>query len=97
MPQSVNVNAVKTAKQKKFRKKQTSKPQASTGQSQKSAKPYCQTCGKSSHANRLDCKALNADCHKCSRKGHFANVCKTPLNVNEVAAEIDESFAGLFL
>ena len=97
MPQSVNVDAVKTAKQKKFRKKQTSKPQASTGQSQKSAKPYCQRCGKPSHANRLDCKALNAVCHKCSRKGHFANVCKTPLNVNEVAAEIDESFAGLFL
>ena len=46
MPQSVNVDAVKTAKQKKFRKKQTSKPQASTGQSQKSAKPYCQTMRK---------------------------------------------------
>ena len=97
MPQSVNVEAVKTAKQKKFRKKQTSKPQASTGQSKKSAKPYCQRCGKPSHANVLDCKALNAVCHKCSRKGHFANVCKTPLNVNEVAAEIYESFAGLFL
>ena len=38
-PQSVNVDAVKTTKQKKFHKKQTSKPQASAGQSQKSAKP----------------------------------------------------------
>ena len=30
-------------------------------------------------------------------RDHFANICKTPLNVNEVAAEIDESLAGLFL
>ena len=37
----------------------------------------CYRCGSSSHkANSLNCKAINATCNRCSKKGHFQRVCK---------------------
>lgn len=36
----------------------------------------CSFCGRSNHA-RFKCPARNSFCHKCSKKGHFANVCRS--------------------
>ena len=52
--------------------------------------PTCQRCGKStSHARDL-CPTKDAVCHKCTKKGHFAKVCKSKV-VAEVEQQGDDS------
>lgn len=44
---------------------------------QQSSKRSCYFCGGSLHVNRKNCPAVDATCHNCSRKGHFAKVCQS--------------------
>jgi len=37
----------------------------------------CFFCGGKLHANRRSCPAVSAVCHNCSKRGHFAKVCKS--------------------
>ena len=55
----------------------------------------CGRCGKSPSHNRQDCPAKDAECRKCSKIGHYANVCRTKAGVRYVVEEEeDESFLG---
>ena len=40
-------------------------------------KRKCIFCGGKLHASRRSCPAVNAVCHNCNRRGHFAKVCKS--------------------
>lgn len=54
----------------------------------------CMRCGKANH-NRNKCPAREATCHKCKKKGHFANVCKSgKVNEVEVQDSDEEYFFG---
>ena len=37
----------------------------------------CPTCGGWWHSERSRCPALNSDCHKCGKRGHFGRVCQS--------------------
>jgi len=37
----------------------------------------CYFCVGKLHANRRSCSAVTAVCHNCSKRGHFAKVCKS--------------------
>ena len=46
---------------------------------------FCQRCGGPPHPKQ-ECRAIQAVCYKCSRRGHFSRVCNTK-GVSEVEAE----------
>ena len=52
----------------------------------------CYRCGKSPGHVRQNCPAKTAICHKCSRKGYWASVCKSSQTVGEI--EEDYAFLG---
>ena len=87
------VDAVKT---KKFRKDDSSGSPDETPNSKKPpTRPpsnRCYRCGKSPGHVRQNCPAKAAICHKCSKKGHWASVCKSSQSVGEI--EEDYAFLG---
>lgn len=87
------VDAVKT---EKFRKDDSSGSPDETPNSKKPpTRPpsnRCYHCGKSPGHVRQNCPAKAAICHKCSKKGHWASVCKSSQTVGEI--EEDYAFLG---
>ena len=57
-----------------------------------SDKPVSHKCGKSPGHVRQNCPAKAAICHKCSKKGQWASVCKSSQTVGEI--EEDYAFLG---
>jgi hypothetical protein len=37
-------------------------------------------CGSSSHSSSKQCQHKNVECHKCSKEGHFAKLCRSSSN-----------------
>ena len=86
MQETAKVNCVqygKSTKAKKGKKPQSgagasshrgSKP---SGKGKKSPFPLdtCYRCGKGRHQKTQDCKAVDATCRGCGKKGHFEKVC----------------------
>ena len=48
----------------------------------------CGRCGRNHASGREYCPARRAECHKCHKKGHFAQVCRTK-GVREVTENSD--------
>lgn len=86
-----NLDAVKS----RYKNKQQSTFQRKTAprqqQAQKQHSGKCNRCGRSPTHNRNNCPARDATCHKCSKKGHYASVCKSRSTVGEVE---DYGFLG---
>jgi hypothetical protein len=86
-----NLDAVKS----RYKNKQQSTFQRKTAprqqQAQKQHSGKYNRCGRSPTHNRNNCPARNATCHKCSKKGHYAFICKSRSTVREVK---DYSFLG---
>ena len=86
-----NLDAVKS----RYKNKQQSTFQRKTAprqqQVQKQHSGKCNRCGRSPTHNRNNCPARDATCHKCSKKGHYASVCKSRSTVGEVE---DYGFLG---
>ena len=40
-------------------------------------KGSCPNCGSSNHSRPKDCPHKNATCHSCGKKGHFASLCRS--------------------
>ena len=57
-------------------------------------KSSCYFCGNSKHPRR-NCPARDVQCHKCSKKGHYAKVCKSlPAGQTSAAAYASEVDVG---
>ena len=86
-----NLDAVKS----RYKNKQQSTFQRKTAprqqQAQKQHSGKCNRCGRSPTHNRNNCPVRDATCHKCSKKGHYASVCKSRSTVGEVE---DYGFLG---
>ena len=82
-------NEVDAVKTEKFRK-----DDSPGGPDEIPKKPSnrCYRCGKSPGQVRENCPANTAICHKCSKKGHWATVCKSSQTVGEI--EEDYAFLG---
>ena len=39
---------------------------------------FCDKCGRSAHPHPNMCQAINQNCRRCGRRGHFLRVCRTP-------------------
>lgn len=57
-------------------------------------KSSCSRCGGFCRS-RFNCPARNATCHRCSRKGHYAQQCQAAKRINRVAEESDEDYSDL--
>ena len=42
----------------------------------KNARRSCTRCGREAHP-REKCPAINAECHRCKRKGHYGAMCRS--------------------
>ena len=42
---------------------------------QKRVSDKCTRCGRDRHKRKEDCRALTAECHKCSKIGHYSDFC----------------------
>ena len=86
MQETAKVNYVQYGKSTKAKKEK--KPQSGTGASgHRGSKPSgkgkkspflldtCYRCGKGRHQKAQDCKAVDATCRGCGKKGHFEKVC----------------------
>ena len=80
-------NEVDAVKTEKFRKDDSSRSPDETPNSNR-----CYRCGKSPGHVRQNCPAKAAICHKCSKKSHWASVCKSSQTVGEL--EEDYAFLG---
>lgn len=58
--------------------------------SEEPTKWRCFYCGGNTSHRRVKCPAFNAQCQLCSRKGHFANVCRS-INATNNAVTAEES------
>ena len=67
------VDAVHKSKLYRKKEQQKRKDQGHTAM----PNPTCQRCGKSPSHARNSCPAKDAVCRKCTKKGHFAKVCKS--------------------
>ena len=89
-------NEVDAVKTEKFRKDDSSGSPVETPNSKKlPTRPpsnRCYRCGKLPGHMRQNCPAKAAICHKCSKKGHWASVCKSSQTVGEI--EEDYAFLG---
>ena len=89
-------NEVDAVKTDKFRKDESSGRPDETPNSKKSpTRPpsnRCCCCGKSPGHVWQNCPAKAVICHKCSKKGHWASVCKSSQTVGEI--EEDYAFLG---
>ena len=89
-------NEVDAVKTEKFRKDDSSGGSDETPNSKKPpTRPpsnRCYRCGKSPGHVRQNCPAKTAICHKCSKKGHWASVCRSSQTVGEI--EEDYAFLG---
>ena len=89
-------NEVDAVKTEKFRKDDSSGSPDETPNSKKPpTRPpsnRCYRCGKSSGHVRQNCPAKAVICHTCSKKGHWASVCKSSQTVGEI--EEDYAFLG---
>ena len=59
----------------------------------------CLTCGGNKKHSKEDCPARDAECHNCSKNGHWARVCKArdsgrSKNINLVEKNSEVSFIG---
>lgn len=78
----IEVNKVFDKKKKDWKKKKTGSDagKSSTNTNSESGKDTCFCCGHVGHkANDPKCPAKKAICGKCTKKGHYARVCKTPV------------------
>ena len=55
----------------------------------------CTRCGRSPTRDRRACPAREAVCHKCSKCGHFASVCRTPARVREIHEDTNTFLGGV--
>ena len=70
-----SVAAVNAKKYRPKPKPRTSLANITPNSSSSTTRP-CQWCGRESHP-RDKCPAKDAQCNKCKKKGHFANVCRS--------------------
>ena len=87
-------NEVDVVKTEKFRKDDSSGGSGETPK-QPPTRPLsnrCYRCGKSPGHVQQNCPAKAAVCHKCSKKGHWASVCKYSHTVGKI--EEDYAFLG---
>ena len=91
MQETAKVNYVQYGKSTKSKKKKPQSSAGATGQgagshrgSRPSGKPNkrppllpdtCYRCGKGRHQKAQDCKAVDATCRGCGKKGHYEKVC----------------------
>ena len=54
----------------------------------------CKWCGRKEDHTRKDCRAKDAKCHLCQKKGHFATVCQSSKCVN--AVDKDDCFDSYY-
>ncbi|KAK7114087.1 hypothetical protein V1264_000209 [Littorina saxatilis] len=54
----------------------------------------CDRCGKSPKHNRKDCPAREAECRVCSKRGHYAVVCRSKNSVRQVEEDDDDVILG---
>ena len=54
----------------------------------------CGRCGQHPKHDRNSCPAKDALCHKCKIKGHFAKVCRTARNIDQICDDSDSAFLG---
>ncbi|KAI8432558.1 hypothetical protein MSG28_013553 [Choristoneura fumiferana] len=83
----VNLNALPGAS---LSKRTTRNSQNLRRASEEPTKWRCFYCGGNTSHRRLKCPAFNAQCQLCSRKGHFANVCRS-INATNNAVAAEES------
>ena len=83
------VDAVHKSKLYRKKEQQKRKDQGHTA----TPNPTCQRRGKSPSHARNSCPAKDAVCHKCTKKGHFAKVCKSKVvaSVEQQAEDSDSS------
>ena len=83
------VDAVHKSKLYRKKEQQKRKDQGHTS----TPNPTCQRCGKSLSHARNSCPAKDAVCHKCTKKEHFAKVCKSKVvaSVEQQAEDSDSS------
>ena len=86
-----NLDAVKTRYKSKQQSSSQNKPPPRQQHAHKQHSGKCNRCGRSPTHNRNNCPARDATCHKCSKKGHYASVCKSKNTVGEVE---DYGFLG---
>lgn len=83
----INLNALPVTPLSKHRTKNLLTPRAT---SEVPTKWRCFYCGGNISHRRIKCPAFNAQCQLCSRKGHFANVCRS-INATNNAVTAEES------
>ena len=67
-----------------------SKTHNSSKKQQKSRIPECSRCG-NSHNQSDTCPAIGQECHKCHRRNHFANKCRSRKKVHTVREDSTDS------
>ena len=86
----IPVGAVQRGKWVPKGSKQTRKPRGlahhQPGRNSQS-QSTCTRCGKSPLHDRQFCPARDVVCHKCSKRGHFQAVCRSPVRVGEIHRE----------
>lgn len=56
----------------------------------------CFFCGSKVIHQRIKCPALNSTCQLCSKKGHFASVCRSKQNLNAITNEDNSENMDVF-
>ncbi len=88
-PPSPKIDQVKKHFQKKNFYSKPTNEQEKTGGSKESSSEKCGRCGKS-HWKGKPCPALEAECRKCNRKGHYSSCCKTKAKAEKSTAAVKE-------
>lgn len=57
-------------------------------------KEACFWCGKNDKHSKQECPARKAICNKCKKTGHYAKVCKSKLQVNQLEGTKPTAFLG---
>lgn len=83
------IEAVKSRKNR-HRQQKPQKP-VGNGTAGASPKPFkCTRCGRLPPHGRPQCPANEAVCHKCHKRGHFNQCCKSKVAIKEVTQDSEE-------